>query len=88
MGWFSAVIEQRKFRVWALAAVLVVTMAALAGGIATGTTTTCSNPATLSGSAFEIDNDANLVVNTPQLYRLAHRRNRHQYARRCAGEER
>ncbi|MBA3426916.1 MAG: hypothetical protein ACR2HO_00175 [Rubrobacteraceae bacterium] len=65
MGWFSAVIEQRKFRVWALAAVLVVTMAALAGGIATGTTTTCSNPATLSGSAFEIDNDANLVVNTP-----------------------
>jgi hypothetical protein len=46
-------------------------MAALAGGIAFGTTTTCSNPATLSGSAFEVDpapppaanTGANLIVN-------------------------
>ena len=47
-------------------------MAALAGGIAYGTTTSCANPATLSGSAFEVDpapppatnTGANLVVNT------------------------
>jgi hypothetical protein len=31
---------------------------------ASATTATCSNPATLAGSAFEIDTDANLVVNT------------------------
>ena len=64
MGWVSALISQRSFKIWGIAAVLVVTMAALAGGIAFGTTTTCSNPATLNGSAFEVDTNANLVVNT------------------------
>ena len=64
MGWVSGLISQRTFRFWALAGVLVVTMAALAGGIAYGTTTTCANPATLNGSAFEVDTNANLVVNT------------------------
>jgi hypothetical protein len=39
-------------------------MAALAGGIAYGTTASCSNTATLNGSAFEVDTNANLVVNT------------------------
>lgn len=64
MGWVSALISQRTFRVWGIATILVVAMAALAGGIAFGTTTTCNNPATLSGSAFEIDTNANLVVST------------------------
>ena len=64
MGRVSALISQRTFRFWALSAVLVVSMAALAGGIAYGTTTTCSNPATLGGSAFEVDTNANLIVNT------------------------
>ena len=64
MGWVSGLISQRTFKFWALAGVLVVTMAALAGGIAYGTTTTCSNPATLNGSAFEVDTNANLIVNT------------------------
>jgi hypothetical protein len=72
MGWVSALISQRTFRIWGLAAALVVAMAALAGGIAFGTTTTCSNPAMLSGSAFEVDpapppaanTGANLIVNT------------------------
>ena len=31
---------------------------------AMATTATCNNPATLDGSAFEIDTDANLIVNT------------------------
>src|SRR3954447_14939406 len=31
---------------------------------ASATTASCANPATLAGSAFEIDTDANLVVNT------------------------
>ena len=64
MGWVSGLIGQRTFRFWALASVLVVSMAALAGGIAYGTTTSCGNPQTLNGSAFEVDTDANLVVNT------------------------
>ena len=34
MGWVSTLISQRKFRIWGIAAILVVTMAALAGGIA------------------------------------------------------
>ena len=42
MGWVSTRISRRTFRIWGLAAVLVVAMAALAGGIAFGTTTTCS----------------------------------------------
>src|SRR5919112_4206285 len=64
MGRVSGLISQRTFRFWAIAGVLVVTIAALAGGIAYGTTTTCANPATLNGSAFEVDTNANLVVNT------------------------
>src|SRR5215213_2021373 len=64
MGWVSGLISQRTFRFWALAGVLVVSMAALAGGIAYGTTATCANPATLNNSAFEVDTNANLVVNT------------------------
>jgi hypothetical protein len=67
MGWVSALISQRTFRIWGLATVLVVAMAAIAGGIAFGTTTgpnACTNTATLDGSAFEIDADANQVVNS------------------------
>ena len=64
MEWVSAMISQRTFKIWGIAAVLVVSMAALAGGIAYGTTTSCNNPATLTGSAFEVDTNANLIVNT------------------------
>ena len=64
MGWASTLIGQRTFKFWAIAGVLVVSMAALAGGIAYGTTASCSNPATLNGSAFEVDTNANLIVNT------------------------
>src|SRR5215204_2467686 len=45
-------------------AILLLIAVALAGGTAIGTTTDCSNPATLPGSAFEIDNNANLKVDT------------------------
>jgi hypothetical protein len=76
MRWVSTLISQRTFRIWGLAAVLVVAMGALAGGIAFGTTTgttppfgpdNCDNPPsspleTLNGSAFEIDSNANQVV--------------------------
>src|SRR5215212_465207 len=65
MGWVSGLIGQRTFKFWALAAVLVVSTAAIAGGIAHGTTASCANSRTLAGSAFEIDTDANLGVNTP-----------------------
>ena len=70
MGWVSALISQRKFRIWGIAAILVVTMAALAGGIATGATATCDNPnvasiQTLPGSSFEIDTNANFQVDDP-----------------------
>jgi hypothetical protein len=65
MGWVSGLIGQRTFKFWALATVLVVSTAAIAGGIAHGTTASCANSRTLAGSAFEIDTDANLVVNTP-----------------------
>src|SRR5215207_3801486 len=68
MGWVSGLISQRTFRFWALSGVLVVTMAALAGGIAFGTTTApdpCANTATLDGSRFEIDTDANQTVQGP-----------------------
>jgi hypothetical protein len=64
MGRISTLIGH-PFRFWALAAVLVVSMAAIAGGIAYGNTATCNNTAaTLNGSAFEVDTNANLVVNT------------------------
>jgi hypothetical protein len=46
-----------------ITAAIVVATAAFVG-IASATTATCANPATLPGSAFEIDNSANLVVNT------------------------
>ena len=45
-----------------LGSVLVVAFAV--SGSAVATTATCTNTATLAGSAFEIDTDANLVVNT------------------------
>ena len=45
-----------------LGSVLVVAFAI--SGSAVATTATCTNAATLAGSAFEIDTDANLVVNT------------------------
>jgi hypothetical protein len=50
-----------------LAAMLVATALTVAFGMsrsANATTATCSNPATLAGSAFEIDVNANLIVNT------------------------
>jgi hypothetical protein len=50
---------------WALVAVSVVAMAALAGGIAFGGTATCTNAGTLNGSAFEIDANANQTVEGP-----------------------
>jgi hypothetical protein len=46
---------------------LVATALTVAFGVsrsAYATTASCSNPASLAGSAFEIDVDANLVVNT------------------------
>src|SRR5262249_21632251 len=46
--------------VLAAAALLVV----IFGVSASATTASCNNPATLSGSAFEIDTNANLVVDT------------------------
>jgi hypothetical protein len=72
MGWVSTLISRRTFRAWGLVTILVVATAAVAGGIAFGTTATCSNPATLGGSAFEVDpapppatnTGANLIVNT------------------------
>ena len=45
-------------------AILLVVVVALAAGTATGTTANCANPDTLVGSAFEIDTDANLKVDT------------------------
>jgi hypothetical protein len=63
MGRVSALIGQRTFKFWALSA-LVVSMAVLAGGIAYGTTASCNNTQTLNNSAFEVDTNANLVVNT------------------------
>ena len=69
MGWVSAANQpDAPSESGGLAAILVVTMAALAGGIATGTTATCDNPQrsqafeTLPGSSFEIDTNANLKV--------------------------
>ena len=44
--------------------VLIVAAAFLISGSAVATTTGCTNTATLAGSAFEIDTNANLVVNT------------------------
>jgi hypothetical protein len=43
---------------------LLAAVAFVISGSAVATTGSCANPATLAGSAFEIDTDANLVVNT------------------------
>jgi hypothetical protein len=64
MGWISTLRERRLFRRGFPLALLLLIVVALAAGTAIGTTTTCNNPATLPGSAFEIDTDANLVVNS------------------------
>jgi hypothetical protein len=45
-----------------LASTLVMALAFTSS--ASATTTSCTDPATLTGSAFEIDSDANLIVNT------------------------
>ena len=70
-GWFSAVIERRTLKAWAPIAILlgavlaVATALAVSAGTAAGNTATCNNTAaTLAGSGFEIDVDANQVVNT------------------------
>ena len=47
-----------------MAAILVVGMAAIARGIAFGTTSSCANLESLTGSRFEIDTNANTAVNT------------------------
>ena len=64
MGWVSTLISQRTFRAWGLVAILVAATAAIAGGIAYGTTASCGNTQTLNNSAFEVDTSANLIVNT------------------------
>jgi hypothetical protein len=87
MGRVSALIGQRTFKFWALSA-LVVSMAVLAGGIAYGTTASCNNTQTLNNSAFEVDTNANLVVNNHRVRRLAHGRSRDPDAHGCNGEAR
>ncbi len=64
MGWFNTLMERRLFTRGVPLAILVLIVGAIAGGVAFGTTATCTNTATLSGSAFEIDTSANLKVNT------------------------
>jgi hypothetical protein len=64
MGWVSALRERRLLRRGVPLALLLLIVVAVAAGTAIGTTTTCSNPATLSGSAFEIDTNANHVVDS------------------------
>src|SRR5215208_4110984 len=54
---------RRPLMVLALLASALVVACTFAGS-AMATTADCANPATLTGSAFEIDTDANLVVNT------------------------
>jgi hypothetical protein len=64
MGWFNALMQRRLVRRGAPLAILVLIVGAIAAGTAIGTTATCNNPATLTGSAFEIDTNANLKVDT------------------------
>lgn len=67
MGWFSALMERRLIRKGASLAIFVLIVGAIAGGVALGTTSTCTSPpagTTLAGSAFEIDSNANLKVDT------------------------
>src|SRR5690348_82404 len=57
----------RRWKFGATAAIVTTLVALIAfaiSGAAIATTTTCSNTATLGGSAFEIDVDANLKVDT------------------------
>ena len=57
--------RRRRFVVALLVAIAAFALAALAvSGGAVATTGSCANTATLAGSAFEIDTNANLVVNT------------------------
>ena len=66
-----------------LGSVLVVAFAI--SGSAVATTATCTNAATLPGSAFEIDTDANLGRERHErMHRLARRRNRHAAAVRAS----
>src|SRR5215216_2185351 len=63
-GWFNALMQRRLVRRGAPLAILVLIVGALAAGTAIGNTATCTNTAaTLAGSGFEIDLDANQVVN-------------------------
>ena len=63
MGWFNALMQRRLIRRGAPLAILVLIVGALAAGTAIGNTATCDNPAaTLDGSGFEIDANANQVV--------------------------
>src|SRR5215208_4801517 len=68
MGRFGVGMNRQTFGVGVLGAILLLIVVALANGTATGTTATCLNPDTLTGSAFEIDrtaadvDDANLKV--------------------------
>src|SRR5215203_6500431 len=70
MGRFGVGMNRQTFGVGVLGAILLLIVVALANGTATGTTATCLNADTLTGSAFEIDrtgaqndvDDANLKV--------------------------
>jgi hypothetical protein len=63
-AWFNALMQGRLIRRGAPLAILVLIVGALAAGTAIGNTATCTNTAaTLAGSGFEIDVDANQVVN-------------------------
>jgi hypothetical protein len=64
---FSVGMNRRTFVGGVLGAILLLVAVVLATGTATGNTATCTSAATIgaapNGSAFEIDSDANLVVN-------------------------
>ena len=70
MGRFGVGMNRQTFGVGVLGAILLLIVVVLANGTATGTTATCLNADTLTGSAFEIDrtgaqndvDDANLKV--------------------------
>src|SRR5215207_9090584 len=67
MGRFGVGMNRQTLGAGVLGAILLLIAVVLAPGAAKGTTPGpdgCTNAATLSGSAFEIDTDANLVVNT------------------------
>jgi hypothetical protein len=58
----GAILRRPLFVTALLGAALAVAIAI--SGSAIATTASCNNPATLAGSAFEIDTDANLKVDT------------------------